>query len=211
MTARPNSSNAGPPDRPRHVPSDLRRARPVRPAPPLPEGADAATGEDQSYCHDDEVDLQRRLQRRRHGNLPALLIAGVGALALAGGLIVFTSGHEETKPAAPTAQQEAAAAPPLDPRNSEGASSPPRTGPPAEPARNAAPPSASTPEQPAAQPSGQDRAAQPGPPLSGRADIAPSTPGPSAAPSAEVAGLLTRARVTRVNRRRRHRSRSPPA
>src|SRR3954452_6574302 len=95
MTVRPNSSNAGPPDRPRHVPSDLRRARPVRPAPPLPEGAAAATGEDQNYGHDDEVNLQRRSQHRRHRNLPALLIAGVGAHSMMkSGQIVFTSGHE---------------------------------------------------------------------------------------------------------------------
>jgi len=121
------------------------------------------------------------------------VIAGVGALALAGGLIVFTSGQDETKPAPLTGQQEVAAVPAPDPRDAESTSGPAGAGPPPEPAGNAAPSPAPTPEPPAAKPPEKDRAAQPEPP-SGRADFAPSTPGPSAAPSAEAAGLLRRAR-----------------
>jgi len=77
------------------------------------------------------------------------VIAGVGALALAGGLIVFTSGQDETKPAPLTGQQEVAAVPAPDSRDAESTSGPARAGLPPEPARNAASSSAPTPEPPA--------------------------------------------------------------
>src|SRR3954469_15065399 len=118
------------------------------------------------------------------------VIAGVGALALAGGLIVFTSGQDETKPAPLTGQQEVAAVPAPDSRDAESTSGPARAGLPPEPTRNAASSSAPTPEPPAAKPPEQDRAAKPEPP-SGRADFAPSTPGPSAATSEPPASCLS--------------------
>ena len=89
MAALPNSDDPNPPDRPRHMPSDLRRARPVRATPPPLAAVDVSADyeTEHTHAHEHEADWQRQLRRRRRSNWPGFLIVGLGALALAGGLL----------------------------------------------------------------------------------------------------------------------------
>src|SRR4051794_25688453 len=100
MAALPNSDDPNAPDRSRHTPSDLRRTRPVHAAPPAHGVFDADAGHEteDAHTHEDEADWQRRLRRRRRANLPGLLLTGVAALALAGGLAFWVSSGNDTAP-----------------------------------------------------------------------------------------------------------------
>ncbi|MET0531908.1 MAG: hypothetical protein ABW003_26850 [Microvirga sp.] len=148
----------------------------------------------------DERDLQRQLRRRR-SNMPGFLIAGLAALALAGGLAYMMIGRDGTRPDAPSGPATGTVSAPLPEQRSVGAPSvPARIDPPAEPSRPATPeptqeagpaPSAAPPQaapEPA-QTSAQTRETRAGP--------APATPTPASrvnAPApAEIAGLRKRA------------------
>ena len=218
MAALPNSDDPNAPDRSRHTPSDLHKKRPVHAAPPAHGDFDADAGyeTEDAHTHEDEADsLQRRLRRRRRANLPGLLLTGVAALALAGGLAFWMSGGNDTAPgpasvvpgAAPTpvppVREQRSAVAPSAPARVEPPTELPRAAPP-EPARDAAPapsvvPPQAAPEQPAAGPPEPNAVARAEPT---EPAVAPS-PGQTAAPSpspgiaippAEVAGLLKRAR-----------------
>lgn len=202
MAAFPNAEDPNLPDRPRHAPSDLRRARPNRAPPIVREASDVSVDDDPGYLPSpEEEELQRRLRRGRRRRTPGILTAGVGALVLAGivGYVTLLRDDEssETPPTVvrkenppPTEQTEtppqstarveppAEASPPAPPGSSQGAGT----------SSNAvAPPAAPEPAQPPVEPPAQTRA-EPSPPA----------PAPAArvnAPSpAEVADYLKRAR-----------------
>lgn len=213
MAALPNSDDPNAPDRSRQTPSGLRRARPVHAAPPAHEDFDAEAGHEteNAHAHEDEADWQRQLRRRRRSNLPGFIIAGVGALALAAGLAYLVSERHETKPGADSVATNVTPAPPLDRRSASTPSAPARVDPPVEPPRAAPPepardagstPSAiptqttQEPAQPTASPPEQSRVARTEPEPTRPTAAPPSSPSPGAtpAPSAEVAGLLKRAR-----------------
>jgi hypothetical protein len=157
MAALPNSDDPNPPDRPRHMPSDLRRARPVRATPPPLEDFHVSADDEteHAHTHEHEADWQRQLRRRR-SNWPGFLIVGLGALALAGGLGFLVSGQDETKPDAgsvatnavtPAPDQQSASVPSA-PGRVELLAAPLRAAPP-EPAREASPTPSAVPVQPA--------------------------------------------------------------
>ena len=58
MAALPNSDDPNAPDRSRHTPSDLRRARPIHVAPPAHGDFDADAGHEteDAHTHEDEAD-----------------------------------------------------------------------------------------------------------------------------------------------------------
>src|SRR3954467_6915330 len=127
MAALPNSDDPNAPDRSRPPPSHPRRTRPVHAAPPAHGEFDAEAGHEteDAHTHEDEADWQRRLRRRRRANLPGLLLAGVAALALAGGLAFWVSAGNDTAPGPASVVPGAAPTPvpPVPEQRSNGAPS----------------------------------------------------------------------------------------
>src|SRR5215213_11014216 len=117
---------------------NLHRARPARasPAPQDISDPDADYRAEEAHAPtSDELELHQRLRRRRN-SLPSLLIVGLAALALAGGLVLVTSGLDGTK-SSPSSVATNNSGPPraLDPSSSGTPTTPAPAEPPTEPPR----------------------------------------------------------------------------